>query len=176
MPLTARGLDTIREDYPQVYEALQSIVSAVNQQGALLGTDPAGTVAAPSNSGTIDVTQDAGLVSVQIQDPAPQRLVEYHIEFDTDPGFLNARLVSNGPSRNVVKYMGALTTYWRFYKQLPGSPVSEIVYFGTAEDPTAVVGTGSGAPTLQPTTGSGTSPVPGGGFGPLGPIPPPQGI
>ncbi len=170
MPLTARGLDTIRDSHPQLYESLKDIVAAVNQQGALLGTDPAGTVLAPSNSGSIDVTQNMGLASVVIADPAPQRLIEYFIEWDTSPDFSNARIIQNGASRQRVTTIGGLTTYWRFYKQLPGSPVSGFIYFGTAQNPTAVVGTGSGTPTLQPTTGSGTSKVPGGGYGPLGPI------
>ena len=50
MSLTARGIDTVREDYPQLYTALLDITAAINQQGAILGTNPAGTVAPPSMS------------------------------------------------------------------------------------------------------------------------------
>jgi hypothetical protein len=174
LSLTARGIDTIHEAFPQVYEALQQMVAAINQQGAILGTNPAGTVPAPSNVGSLSVVAANGIFSAVITDLNPTRYETYFLEWDTSNQFTNARIITLGPSRQWNGTLGSLTTYWRFAKQLPGSPISSFVTFGSP--PTAVVGGGAASPALQPTTGSGTSAVPGGGYGPTGPIQPPTSL
>lgn len=168
MSLSARGLDTLREDYPQAYESLLSIVKSANSIAATTGVGALSPAPAPNNSGSIDVTAADGIFDVAITDPNPQRGEYYFLEYDLTGSFSDAIVVALGPSRNWRSMLGSGTYFFRWYKQLLGSTVSGYAYFG-GTSPVGVVGGGALAgPAAHDTEGSGTSSQPGQGWGPIG--------
>lgn len=169
--LSARGVDEIRGDYPQVYEALLATIKAVNQIGSVTGTAATSTVQTPANQCQLFVVAADGIFDIAILDPQPNRGEDYFVEYDTDASFVNAKTKFLGPGRSWRGELGSGTFYFRTYKQLQGSNVSNIVYFGNP--PAGVTGGGALAgPTPQDTTGSGSSLAPGFGYGPIGQIQP----
>lgn len=166
--VTARGLDQIRSDYPQTYEALQDIVNAVNQIGVVTGCGPVGPATTPANNGQMSVVAADGIFDIALMDPNPQRGEFYFAEHSINGTFNDAIVHPMGASRNLRVSLGNLATTWRYYKQLPGSNPSPHIYFG-GSTPKVVVGGGVNGPPQQSTQGSGTSKIPGHGFGPIGP-------
>ncbi len=173
MSLTARGLDVLREAYPQAYSALKDIVAGENNIGRIAGIGVLSPAQAPQNTGTMDVLGADGIFDVAIIDPNPQRGEHYFVEWDVLPGFTSAYTIYLGPSRSWRGFLGDATRYWRWYKQLFGSNVSSYAYFGTAALPTPVAGGGAfSGPALHSTVGSGTSRIAGKGWGDIGAIQP----
>lgn len=167
----ARGLDTIREPYPELYEALQSIVKGINQTAQVSGVGSNGPAPMPANSGMLTVTQQNGIYDAAIVDNNPLRGEEYHIEFDTQPSFATARLVKDGgPGRYYRANLGSMgSTYWRYYKQSKGSNPSPYIYHGGSV-PKAVTSTaGATGPAPGVPNGSGSSTRSGHGWGLIGP-------
>lgn len=168
MSLTARGIDTLREQFPQAYTSLLDLVDGVNQVAAVSGVGAVSPAATPQNNGTLDVIAADGIFDVAITDPNPNRGEYYFLEWDTDPSFGDAIVISLGPSRNWRGMLGNIVTFWRWYKQLLGSNVSGYAIFG-GNTPTEVDGGGSLAgPAPHDTQGSGTSAQPGNGWGQIG--------
>jgi hypothetical protein len=165
MPLTVGELARIKSRDPYLYEVLTKIVLHVNTMQKQMGIAPSGQLPAPPAIGGISVTAANGWFDVAITDKGVvQPGIEYFVEWDTSSNFSNARVVPMQSSRNKLLNLGNQTLYFRGYSQYKGSLVSQIVPFGSP--PTAVVGGGATAPPApQPTQGSGTSQVPGRGFG-----------
>lgn len=169
--VSARGIDQIRGDYPQVYEAMLSMIKAVNQIGSVTGAAATGTAQTPGNQCQLFVVAADGIFDVAILDPQPARGVAYFLEYDTDSSFGNAKTIFLGPGRAWRGELGSGTFYFRCYLQLQGSNVSNIVYLGNPA--TGVTGGGALAgPVPQDSTGSGSSLAPGNGYGQIGPIQP----
>jgi hypothetical protein len=168
MSLSARGLDVLREDYPQAYESLLSIVKGANQIAATTGVGAVGPSSTPNNSGSLDVIAADGIFDAAIMDPNPQRGEYYFLEYDLTGSFSDAIVVSLGPSRNWRGMLGNQTYFFRWYKQLLGSNVSGYAFFG-GMTPAGVAGGGALAgPAPHDTEGSGTSSQPGQGWGAIG--------
>lgn len=168
MSLSARGLDTLREDYPQGYDALLAIVKSANQIASTAGVGAVGTAQTPDNNGSIDVVAADGIFDIAMTDPNPQRGEYYFLEYDLTGSFSDAIVISLGPSRNWRGMLGNQTYFFRWYKQLLGSNVSGYAFFG-GTTPAGVAGGGALAgPAPHDTEGSGTSSQPGQGWGPIG--------
>jgi hypothetical protein len=142
---------------PRLYDALNSIVTAVNNLGRGVGVDPAGATPAPTPVAALSVTAADGIFDVAITDNSTLvRGISYFVESDTTPGFTQPHVYSLGPSRNTRLSLGNLTLYWRAYSQYLGSAPSPPVAFGNP--PTAVAGGGTSAgPAQQASAGSGTA-------------------
>jgi hypothetical protein len=163
MGLSTRGIETVRNDYPQLYDALVSIVGQVDKLGATVGASAQNVAQAPMNAVQLNVSAANGIFDVQIVDVNAQRGELYFLEWDTDASFKNAKTIFLGPARAWRGYLGSLTLFWRVYKQLIGSNVSGYVSLTAG-----VVGGGNAGPTPQATTGSGSSQASGQGFGQIG--------
>ena len=142
---------------PRLYNALRSIVDAVNNLGRGVGVDPTGTIAPPGNISSIAVTAANGIFDVAITDNSSLvQGINYFVEADTTAAFSRPHVYALGPSRNARFSMGNLTLYWRGYSQYLGSQPSQPVTFGNPA--TAVTGGGTSAgPAPQPSMGSGTA-------------------
>lgn len=165
--LTARGLDTFRESNPQGYTALLDIVKSINSTAAAIGVGTLGPANPPSAAGLMLVLAADGIFDVAIVDNAPQRGEYYFIEWDLSAQFTNAKSIPLGPVRNWRGMLGNATLFWRWYKQLLGSNVSEYIYFG-GNTPVGVAGGGVAGPATNATQGSGNSSATGQGWGTIG--------
>jgi hypothetical protein len=142
---------------PRLYDALNRIVTAVNNLGRGVGVDPVGATAAPAPLAALSVTAAGGIFDVAITDNSPLvRGISYFVESDSTPAFAQPHVYSLGPSRNARFSLGNLTLYWRAYSQYLGSAPSAPIAFGNP--PNAVAGGGAtSGPAQQPSAGSGTA-------------------
>jgi len=169
MPFTASELAEVNAWNPRLASLLKKLVDHVNTWQKQTGSAPQGQLPAPATIGGLKVAAANGYVDVAILDAnASQPGIQYFLEWDTSANFSNARVISLGPSRNLHApiFLGNLTTYWRGYSSYPGSQASAIVTYGSP--PTAVPaggGGGTGPTSTAPAQGSGTSQIPGFGFG-----------
>lgn len=156
---------------PLLGRALDSIVEQIQNVATATASSTSGFAPAPNPITSLSVTASGGIFDVQVNDNSPvNRGVNYFLEYSTTPGFQQPVVVDLGASRNYRATWGNQTLYFRAFSQYPTSPPSSFVYFGPANNPTAVVGGGSAAgPAIQPSTGSGTAPntgtTGGAGFG-----------
>src|SRR5579859_1002696 len=168
MPLTVMELAELLTRDPYVHSVIKKIVDHINATEKITGVAKTGTLPAPATPGQISVTAANGFFDVALQDNSEvQPGIAYFLEWDTSPGFTNAHTISLGPARNHHEYLGNLTLYWHGYSMYLGSnDRSGYVVFGGINNPTGVPGGGAIAPpTVQKTQGSGTSQVPGYGYG-----------
>jgi hypothetical protein len=170
MALQLSNSVALQKESPQAYEAVVQLKNAVNQTAQILGADATGPAQTPTNNGSLAVSQSGGIYDVAITDPSAERGEQYFIEWSNGASFSQAYVISLGPSRNWRGYLGNIgTTYWRFYKQTPGSNASPWINFG-GTTPAPVGGdSSSGGPAPGAANGSGTGGS-GQGYGPIGPI------
>lgn len=141
---------------PRLADSLRRIVDAVNTLGVGTGVDPAGATESPTPIASLNVIAANGIFDIALTDNSPiTRGINYFVESDVTPGFIQPHVYSLGPSRNLRVALGNLTLYWRAYSQYLGSAPSTPVAFGAP--PSAVVGGGSAGPALQSSSGSGTA-------------------
>ena len=165
MPLTLGELADVKMRDPYIYSVFKRIVDHINLIERQSGFAPLGQIPAPPTISGLSVVASNGWFDIQIQDNGSiQPGIEYFVEYDTTPNFTNARVFSMGPSRNHVLNLGNQTLYWRAYSQYRGSTTSAKITFGSP--PTGVAGGGATSPPApQASQGSGTSLIPGNGFG-----------
>ena len=167
MPLTTSELAEITSWNPRLASLLKKVVDHINVWQRQTGSAPAGQLPAPSTIGGLQVAAGNGYVDVAILDSnAVNPGTHYFLEWDTSPNFSNARVIDLGCARNLPQplFLGNQTIYLRAYSSYPGSVTSQVVTYG--KPPTAVVAGGAVIPpTLAPAQGSGTSQIPGFGFG-----------
>jgi hypothetical protein len=155
--LTVPQLEAVRADDPLVYEALKSVVAAVNSLGQRLNVDPHPASAStsgmnlppPAPPASIAVTGARGVFSVALAPGAGNTTpISYFVEAASDAVFSPANTVIYplGGARVANVALGNVTRYWRARAKYIESDYSPYVYFGTQAAPTAVVGglTGSG--------------------------------
>ena len=166
--LTLPHLLYIKRKDPRLAESLESIVNSLNGIHVQGGN---ANIAPPPKIALLAVTASNGFFSVVITDPAGQAEsnlgLHYFVEWSTDKNFVNPgpTVEDIGPSRGEYLYIGNLTTYWRVTSQFRNSSVrSPYVYFGGAQNPTAVTGGGTVGGGTPPGGGSGSGGG-GGGFG-----------
>lgn len=161
--VTKQLFSHLQHSDPRTYEGISKVIDALNGLNVRVGADPTGLITPPSAVGSVSVTAANGIFDAAITDKSPvTHGIEYFLEYDASPSFANATTIHLGPARNWRGYLGNATLYWRAYSSYRSSPPSPHIPFGA---PTAVVGGGSAGPTIQNTQGSGTSPLPGYGFG-----------
>src|SRR5436305_63095 len=120
--LNVPQLAQIKSRDPYVYESLKQLIAAVNAIGRATGVDPAGTIAAPAQIGSISVTAADGMFDIAIVDNSPvRRGIFYFAESDDTPAFSMPRVYFLGSSRNLRVALGNQTLYWRAYSQYVGS-------------------------------------------------------
>jgi hypothetical protein len=163
MAFKVRGLSAIAD--PALQDALKSIESAVNQTAVAAGVSPNGPAPAPTNAGNLTVVQSSSIYDVVISDPANQQGETYFLEWDTQASFATARMIQLGAARSWRGNLGNPgNTWWRLYKQLPGSnPSAWITFSGNP-----VAGSGAAGPAPGVPKGSGSSNQSGRGFGTIG--------
>lgn len=164
--LTLPHLPYIRKKDARLAETLKKLQDEINS----IHTQDGSANVAPPTIGSLTVTASNGFFSVLITDHAGSLQdnlgLHYFAEWSTDKNFVNPgpTVEDLGPSRGEYIFIGNLTTYWRCYSQFRNSLVrSPFVYFGSPQNPTAVVGGGAAGGT-PPGGGSGSSGG-GGGFG-----------
>ena len=171
MPVTVAELAPIKNLSPYLHECLVKIINEVNLTQKSTGVAAPGRLPSPSTIAGITVTSANGIFDIAIQDPdVAQPGTVYFLEYSTSPNFPGNATHVRGPNvgRNFSGlFLGSATYYFRAYSGYIGSTVTSpiIVYGGTA--PIGVAGGGTlAAPALSAGQGSGTSQVPGFGFGP----------
>lgn len=158
MRLSIRNLDYLRQKDHLLYQAVMDLKSGIDNMASQLVANPNGETSAPPQISSLTVTASNGVFTATIFDNNPVlRGIEYFLEFGTVANFGQPTVVSLGPSRQWVGFLGSQTFYFRAYSQYPTSPPSAPVYFGNSSSPTGVAGGGTVSGGLTGTgTGSGT--------------------
>lgn len=169
--LNIKNIDHFRQTNPLLAEALESIAQQVAHVADQTTATLHATTAAPSPPDAISVVAAGGIFDIAItdKDPNAPRGINYFVEYSQSPTFAQATTIDLGAARNYRANFGNQTLYFRAKRGVPTGPSSDPVYFGTAIQPTAVVGGGStSGPTPQASQGSGTSQGANGGDGGFG--------
>jgi hypothetical protein len=153
--LTLPQLQQVAGADPYLYEALKRIVGAVNSLGARLGVDPAPapqatpgqTVPPPPAPASLSVTAARGIFSIALApipggSAAPGRaaLVNYFLEAAADPAFAQPAVYPLGGALAAHLSLGNVARYWRARAKYLESDYGPYVFFGTAAQPTPVLG------------------------------------
>jgi hypothetical protein len=171
MALKIANLDWLLND-PMLHlagEAIQSVSQALENLSTKLSINSQGDTRPPAPHSAVNVVAKGGVTHVSLMDNNPRTSqVHNFVEWDTDRNFSNAQPIHLGPTRQVriPTFMGVTPVYVRSYTQHSDGQRSEFSYHGTKQNPTPIIdGATIPGPTPPPTTGSGTSPVAGHGFG-----------
>jgi hypothetical protein len=163
------NLDLLWNNNPLLAEALQAVRDGIDQLGTKLSINPQGPTIAPAAPSALNVIAANGISHVTLTDNNPRtRQVHYFVEWDTSPSFnVSPQTHHLGVGRQIrVPTAIGGPVYWRAYSMYPDGQRSPIVYHGS---PTAPLGVNDGAISIGPapprSTGSGTSPRAGQGFG-----------
>lgn len=146
-----RNLEYLRKKDVKLYEAIQDIQRFLPPAEQEPPPNVGNLSVLPLGNGAVDVTfADSGTVN---------QGVNYFVEHADNPDFRNARVEHFGASRNGTIVIGSGSRYFRVFSQYqnPHSLPSPPVIFGGPQGPFRVFGGGTPTPTLQPSTGSGTS-------------------
>jgi hypothetical protein len=158
--------------------ALDLLQKGANGLGTHLGADPTQFLPPPPPIQALNVKSNGtGLVHLSISHDAPvQKGINYFVEMDNTPAFLQPQVLHLGTSRTKEPFqLPALDDgghpqrwYFRAYPQYPGGEPGKPVNFG-GDTPTPVDPGGTARLTLLASTGSGTAQSsgqkPGQGFG-----------
>jgi hypothetical protein len=162
-----RAAETL--DPKRVYEALNSVQSAMTQMEAQTNTNSQGAPQAPPPIQGLKVsTGPGGEFQAEITDSGNvARGVKYFIEHANNPHFTNPHIIDNGTSRNWSGYMGAQRLYWRAYSGYDAAQAGAPAYHGSQANPLPVTG---GVPGIRARSqGAGTG-APGQGLYGPGPV------
>lgn len=164
------NLEDIRRDNPRLAEALESLGRHIGAVADQTTATVHGTTQPPPPPDKLDVKAAGGIFEAAVTHNAPiQRGANYFLEYSTSPSFAQAYTLDMGASRNERRNLGNQTLYFRARVSYPTSPPSDPIYFGSAGQPTAVVGGGSvTGPNPLPSQGTGTSSGANGGDGGFG--------
>lgn len=169
MSFKVANLDHFWNNFPLFAEALESLRAGIDTLGQKMNVNPQGQTLPPAPPSALNVVAQNGITHVTLTDNNPRtRQVHYFVEYDTNPNFSNAHTVSLhiGRSARIPTFMGSTPFYVRAYSMYPDGGRSNIIYKGTAQRPVAILdGAAAVGPPLPKTPGSGTSKVPGHGFG-----------
>jgi hypothetical protein len=158
-PEPYRNRNWLRQRDPRLTEALDDLTAVTTRLTKRTGTQLARIPSGPPAPSALTVTGQDGIFDAKISDSnAIKYGIGYFLEYSTTPNFTNPIPIDLGAARNWRGMLGNLTLYWRCYSQYWGAETpSEITYFGTQKNPTAVVGGGVNGPTPQTSSGSGTA-------------------
>lgn len=178
MSFKVPNIDLIWNRDPLLAEALHALREGIDTLGTKLSVNPQGHTIAPAPPTSINVSAAGGVTHVTLTDNNPRtRNVHYFVEYADSPNFTNAHTEHLGVSRSrrIPTFMGSSPLYIRAYAMYPDGQRSDLLYHGTPQAPTPILdGAATNGPKLPASPGSGTSPVPGHGFGQDKFISPPQ--
>jgi hypothetical protein len=151
-------------------EAIEALKNGIEQLGQKTSVNPQGNTVAPAPHNDIKVTSGQGIVHVALTDTSPRtRNVHNFVEWATTPNFSDAQTEHLGVGRQVriPTFLGDKTpVYVRSYAMYSDGSRSSHTYYGSPTNPTPIKdGSAVVGPMPPPPTGSGTSGVPGEGFG-----------
>ena len=179
------NLDHIKARDPLLGEALETLADLHDNMGQKLSVNPQGKTAVPPSHVALNVTAANGVVHATVDNGSNPRTRNLHnfLEWDTDPNFTNAQVehLHVGTQRRIPTMLGT-TVYMRSYTMYAdGQQQSPYKYaqihdglqsqtYLQSTNPTPPSGTQTvtvslPGPNLPRSTGSGTSPTPGQGFG-----------
>ena|SRR5208283_51783 len=126
--------DALGQKNWQLGETLLQIENAINQGHGTVGVDPTQPYPTPKALSSISVTAALGLFKITLVDSANNHEnLNYFVQADSNPAFLNARTYALGTSLTGDFALGAgKTLYWRAYAKFPGSQPSPFTNFGRA--------------------------------------------
>lgn len=147
-------------------DALQRLLSGVNNLGNHVAVDPAGTMPPPPPIQQLTVkSSGTGLVHAVISDNNKlSKNLHYFVEYDTNPGFPQPQVAHIGATRQMAPINlpakdddgNPQKFYFRAYSQYQGGHPGPAVHFG-GTTPEPVDPGGTHQMTLIPSTGSGTA-------------------
>ncbi len=174
------NLDEIKARDPLLGEALETLADLHDNLGQKLSVNPQGKTLTPPAHVNLHVTAQNGVLHTTVDNGNNPRTRNLHnfVEWDTNPNFTNAQVeaLHVGTQRRIPTFLGA-KVYLRSYTMYPDGEQQSPYQYAEIHDnaPTFVTSaTGTGVttttskvigPAPPPTRGSGTSPVPGQGFG-----------
>ena len=140
----------IRQNYPQIAEALTDHQNAINNVGQQVNAAPVGQIAPPQPHAANSVKAGAGLLDVSVSDNSGQYQGNHHFfDYSTD-NFKSFHTRSMGPSKNWRGYLGKAVFQTRTYTSYPTSAPSAFLYHPEVDS------TGTIEPQMQAGQGSGT--------------------
>ena len=141
----------IRQNYPQIAEALTDHQNAINNVGQQTNAAPVGQIAPPQPHADLQVKGGNGKFAVQITDNSDQYRGNTHsVEYDTSPSFSNPQPVHLGPNKTAMLAIGQGPFYFRSNAQYPTSGPSTYKYH-----PTPVSAAGTDDPPMPVSQGVG---------------------
>jgi len=125
--------DAIAQKDWRIGESLRQIEDAINQGHATVGVDPTQPYPTPAALTSISVTAAMGLFTITLVDNANNHEnLNYFVQADSTPAFLNARTYALGTSLTLDLNLGNKTLYWRAYAKFPGSKQSPFTNLASA--------------------------------------------
>ena len=178
------NLDEIKSRDPLLGEALETLADLHDNLGQKLSVNPQGKTLTPPPHAALSVVAQNGVIHATVDNGNNPRTRQLHnfVEWDTNPNFQNAQVESLhvGTQRRIPTMLGttihlrSYTMYGDGEQQSPykyasihdGLPTQTYLQAtGTAPTGTTIVNSTLPGPDLPKSTGSGTSSVPGRGFG-----------
>lgn len=128
--------DKIKDQFTKgSLDHLASKIQAIETQGNFSSR---GVPTPPSSPTAINVTAVNGLRTVNIVHPNPVSGLRWHLQYSTNPSFMNAVTVDLGESTTHEIYRPAGMIYIRAAAKFIASDRSQWIYFGSAASPTPV--------------------------------------
>lgn len=179
------NLDDIKARDPLLGEALETLADLHDNMGQKLSVNPQGKTLTPPPHVALNVVAANGVLHATVDNGANPRTRQLHnfIDYDTNSNFSNAQTESLhvGTQRRIPTMLGT-TIFLRSYTMYPDGEQQSAYKYAQVHDGlatqtylqsttptppagTQTVSTALPGPALPATTGSGTSPVPGRGFG-----------
>lgn len=160
MPYNYRNRSKIKEQNPDIFEALEDITATMESMGQQVNASSTGVISSPPSISSLQVTAAQGIFDAAIGDNNSPvvRGINYFLEYSTSPTFVAPHVIDLGSSRNWRGFLGNQVFYFRAYSAYPTSPRSDPTYYGTPTVPTAVQGGGTATgPVPLASQGSGTT-------------------
>lgn len=155
--LTLKNASMIQKQYPELYQALSSIVDSHNRLAEQTNASPVGQTPSPESHAALNVTGGQGVFHAEITDNSPAyRGKEHFLEASEDGA--NWHVMHLGASTSWHGYLGAKVLNFRSYAAYatsgPGAPLYQMNVSGVGGKEPKVTGTGTAAGYgTQPYTG-----------------------
>jgi hypothetical protein len=148
--LSLRNMARIRQQYPDIAEALADLMASHNSVAQQVNASPVGATPSPAPHAAISVRGGAGILDVALSDNSPQYAGKEHFFDYSQDGFKTFHTKSLGPAKNWRGSLGTGSFQVRSYTQYPTSQPSSMLYHPPVST------TGDSQPEMQSGQGSGT--------------------
>ncbi len=167
MPLDLKNLAYLRAirlpDAPdfgmKLFELITSMATGVNNIEQQTNSNATGQPQPPPAVSALHVTAENGHFQIAINHEGAEffRSPKYFVEHSETPDFKNPHIMDLGATRNITKFFGNTTLYFRAYAAYSASHPGPTVYHGDAGQPRPVTGGGIiPGPQFSQSQGSGT--------------------